>query len=158
AAHVAELSEALGQGVATLHDCVDLFGLPPDPMTEPRHARVRELAQASAQAIGQALADAVADGRITAEGLFSREYTPVRGMDPPRFRAAFVPLCVRVLPAFHEPVAAAEPGIVFAFCATPAGYVPTHNRRYCQPRTGDPARDLVGNRTKRIFEDRVGRS
>src|SRR5690606_31653056 len=69
AAHVAELSEALGQGVATLHDCVDLFGLPPDPMTEPRHARVRELAQASAHAFAQALADARDDGRITAETL-----------------------------------------------------------------------------------------
>src|SRR5690606_24460090 len=109
--------------VATLHDCVDLFGLPPDPMTEPRHARVRELAQASAHAIGQALADALADGRITAEALFCRQYTPVRGMDPPRYRTPFDPLCDRVLPALQEPVAAAEPWIVFAICATPDGYV-----------------------------------
>ena len=36
--------------------------------------------------------------------------------------------------------------------------MPTHNKRFAQPLTGDPARDLVGNRTKRIFDDRVGRS
>ncbi len=42
--------------------------------------------------------------------------------------------------------------------ANPDGYVPTHNLRFSQPLTGDRARDLVGNRTKRIFSDRVGRS
>lgn len=158
AAHVAELSEALGRGVATLHDCVDLFGLPPDPMREPRHARVRELAQASARGIGQALEAALAEGHLDADALFSRQYSPVPGMDPPRYRTPFDVLCDRVLPPLQEPVAAAEPWIVFAICANPDGYVPTHNRRYCQPLTGDRARDLVGNRTKRIFDDRVGRS
>ena len=34
----------LGQGVATLSDCVGLFRLPADPMQQTRHARVRELA------------------------------------------------------------------------------------------------------------------
>jgi ligand-binding sensor protein len=46
----------------------------------------------------------------------------------------------------------------YAICANQDGYVPTHNDRFCQPLTGDPKRDLVGNRTKRIFGDRVGRA
>ncbi len=158
AAHVAELSEALGEGVATLHDCVGLFRLPADPMLEPRHARVRELAQAGARRIGLALEAAVAAGRVPAEALFSREYLPVAGVEPPKYRTRFDGLCDQVLPPLQEPVAAAEPWIVFAICANPDGYVPTHNQRYCQPLTGDPTRDLVGNRTKRIFADRVGRS
>lgn len=158
AAHVAELSEALGQGVSTLHDCVGLFRLPPDPMRVPRHARVRELAEAGARRIGMALAAAVADGRISAESLFSREYRQIPGIDPPKYRTPFDSLCDRVLPPLQEPVANAEPWIVFAISANPDGYVPTHNQRYCQPMTGDRAKDLVGNRTKRIFGDRVGRS
>ena len=36
------------------------------------------------------------------------------------------------------------------------GYLPTHNTRYQQPITGDVQKDLVGNRTKRIFNDEVG--
>ena len=158
AAHVAELSEALGQGVATLHDCVGLFRLPPDPMQVPRHARVRELAEAGARRIGMALAAAVAEGRIGAEALFSREYKQIPGIDPPKYRTPFDALCDRILPPLQEPVANAEPWIVFAISANPDGYVPTHNQRYCQPMTGDRAKDLVGNRTKRIFGDRVGRS
>lgn len=158
AARVAERSEALGQGVATLHDCVGLFRLPPDPMREPRHARVRALATDAAARIGQALADAVRRGETTGEALFSRECTPIPGIDPPKYRTAFDALCDRLLPPLQEPVVEAHPWIVFAICANPDGYVPTHNRRYCQPLTGDRARDLVGNRTKRIFSDRVGRS
>jgi len=33
--------------------------------------------------------------------------------------------------------------------------VPSHNRRYCQPLTGDHTKDMAGNRTKRIFTDRT---
>jgi len=158
AARVAERSEALGQGVATLHDCVGLFRLPPDPMREPRHARVRALADAAAARIGQALSTAVARGAIGADALFSRHYEPIPGVDPPKYRTAFDALCDELLPPLQEPVAAAHPWIVFAICANPDGYVPTHNLRFSQPLTGDRARDLVGNRTKRIFADRVGRS
>ena len=36
------------------------------------------------------------------------------------------------------------------------GYLPTHNSKYTQPLTGDYKTDLVGNRTKRIFDHDVG--
>ncbi len=35
--------------------------------------------------------------------------------------------------------------------------MPTHNRRFSQPLTGDEKIDLLGNRTKRIFDDPVGK-
>ncbi len=34
--------------------------------------------------------------------------------------------------------------------------MPTHNDRFSQPLTGDYDRDLAGNRTKRIFDDKTG--
>ncbi|MDR6992197.1 methyl-accepting chemotaxis protein [Luteimonas sp. 3794] len=158
AAHVAERSEALGRNAATLHDGVGLFRLPADPMRTPRHACVLGLAQAAASAIGQALAQAVAQREIDLAALFAREYEPIPGVSPAKYRSVFDALCDRVLPPLQEPVAGAHPWIVFAISANPDGYVPTHNQRFCQPLTGDHARDLVGNRTKRIFDDRVGRS
>lgn len=36
------------------------------------------------------------------------------------------------------------------------GYLPSHNKRYSKPLTGEHSVDLVGNRTKRIFNDRTG--
>ncbi|NYZ63452.1 methyl-accepting chemotaxis protein [Luteimonas deserti] len=158
AAHVAERSEALGRDAATLHDGVGLFRLPPDPMRTPRHACVRDLAQSTAARIGDALTAALARREIDVDGLFARDYEPVPGVAPAKYTTGFDALCDRLLPPLQEPVLDAQPWIVFAICANPDGYVPTHNLRFSLPLTGDPARDLVGNRTKRIFEDRVGRS
>jgi len=45
---------------------------------------------------------------------------------------------------------------VFAVGVDNKGYLPTHNTKYQNPITGDPAKDLTGNRTKRIFNDPVG--
>ncbi|MBB4131121.1 methyl-accepting chemotaxis protein [Xanthomonas sp. 3075] len=158
AAHVAERSEALERGTETLRDCVGLFRLPPDPLHVPRHARVKELAVATAGRIGAALAQAIARGQIDEASLFARTYTQIPGVEPPKFSTDFDALCDQVLPALQEPLLEAHPWIVFAICANPDGYVPTHNLRFTQPLTGDAKRDLVGNRTKRRFTDRVGRS
>jgi len=158
AAKVAERSEALGAGAGALHDCVGLFRLPPDPLREPRHARVLQLARETSEAIGATFEQALAQSWIDDGALFSRDYTAIPGVEPAKYETAFDALCDELLPALQEPVASAHPWIVFAISANPDGYVPTHNDRFCQPLTGDRARDLVGNRTKRIFSDRVGRS
>lgn len=158
AAKVAERSEALGTGAGALHDCVGLFRLPPDPLREPRHARVLDLAREASTAIGATFADALRQRWIDADALFSRDYARIEGVEPAKYETAFDALCDELLPPLQEAVLAAHPWIVFAISANPDGYVPTHNDRFCQPLTGDPARDLVGNRTKRIFADRVGRS
>ncbi|KAB7764453.1 chemotaxis protein [Xanthomonas maliensis] len=158
AAHVAERSEALERGTETLRDCVSLFRLPADPLQVPRHAQVKTLAVATAGKIGAALAQAIARGQIAEEALFARTYTPIAGVEPAKFNTDFDALCDQLLPALQEPLLEAHPWIVFAICANPDGYVPTHNLRFTQPLTGDPKRDLVGNRTKRKFTDRVGRS
>ena len=158
AAKVAERSEALGAGAGALHDCVGLFRLPPDPLREPRHARVLELARETSASIGAAFEEALSQDWIGDEALFSRDYAAIPGVEPAKYETPFDALCDELLPPLQEPVAAAHPWIVFAICANPDGYVPTHNDRFCQPLTGDRARDLVGNRTKRIFTDRVGRS
>jgi methyl-accepting chemotaxis protein len=158
AARVAERSEALGAGAGELRDCVGLFRLPADPLREARHARVYELASETAGKVGAAFEHALAQGWIDEDALFSRDYTRIEGIEPPRYETGFDALCDELLPPLQEPVATAHPWIVFAICANPDGYVPTHNDRFRQPLTGDPKRDLVGNRTKRIFDDRVGRS
>ena len=158
AGKIAERSEALKQATDTLHNCVGLFRLPEDPLYEIRHATAFDLARASAKAVGAALATALRSGVITAADLFSRDYQPIPGTQPQKYHTAFDPLCDQLLPPIQEPAAASQPWIVFAICANHDGYVPTHNQRFAQPLTGDPARDLVGNRTKRIFDDRVGRS
>jgi methyl-accepting chemotaxis protein len=158
AAQVAERGEALALGATTLHDCVGLFRLPADPMRERRHARVYQLAERTGARISEALEAALDAGQIDESALFSRQYTPIPGIEPAKFSTPFDALCDELLPPLQEPLLALHDWIVFAICANPDGYVPTHNLRFSQPLTGDAARDLVGNRTKRRFSDRVGRS
>lgn len=155
---VAARGTSLAQGTDTLRDCVGLFRLPHDPLSHRRHARVRDLAQDAAARIGEALALALDHGRIDEDALFSRDYAPIPGVEPAKFTTAFDALCDELLPPLQEPVATRHAWIVFAICANPDGYVPTHNLRFSQPLTGDRAQDLVGNRTKRLFTDRVGRT
>jgi methyl-accepting chemotaxis protein len=61
-----------------------------------------------------------------------------------------------LLPPLQQPFFDTHPNAVYAIATDKRGYVPTHNQRFCQPLTGDPAKDLVGNRTKRMFNDRTG--
>ena len=49
-----------------------------------------------------------------------------------------------------------ESFIIFAGAVDNNGYFPTHNNRYSQPLSGDYNKDLVNNRTKRIFDDPTG--
>ena len=50
-----------------------------------------------------------------------------------------------------------EPQLAYAGAVDSNGYFPTHNRKFSQPLTGNYERDLVNNRTKRIFSDRTGK-
>jgi methyl-accepting chemotaxis protein len=61
------------------------------------------------------------------------------------------------MPQIQEPYLDRYPEMAYAIVCDGGGYVPTHNRRFAQPLTGDPARDMTGNRTKRIFADPVGK-
>ena len=85
--------------------------------------------------------------------VFDRTYRPVPGSNPPKFRVAwgeeFTRRCQRLL---DESLERAR-GAVFAVAVNTDGYLSAHNSRYSQPLTGDPAKDLVGNRTCRKFEN-----
>ena len=155
---VAAMAAGVRDHAEMLTDCVRLFELPADPLAVPRNARVLALAQQGARGAGAALEHALAAGQIDLEALFAHQYAPIPDTEPTKFTTPFDALCDALLPSVQEPIAAAEPWVVYAISANRDGYVPTHNARFCQPLTGDPARDLVGNRTKRLFGDRVGRT
>jgi methyl-accepting chemotaxis protein len=61
----------------------------------------------------------------------------------------------RVFPPLQEPLLAQ--GAAYAIVVNADGYCPTHNEKFSCPLTGDPATDLANNRTKRVFDDPVGK-
>jgi methyl-accepting chemotaxis protein len=123
----------------------------------PRHEAVRVLATEAARQVGALFEGAVAARQITLEALFDRTYQPIANTSPPKYTTRFDAFTDAVLPVLQDGLLAAHPELAYAGAVDDHGYFPTHNRKFSRPLTGNPAIDLVHNRTKRIFEDRTGR-
>ncbi|WP_090208255.1 methyl-accepting chemotaxis protein [Ectothiorhodospira magna] len=120
------------------------------------HDQMRREAEQAATAIGRVFAEACDKGRIRLDDLFDRNYKPVPGTDPVKYKTRFDEFTDKVLPAIQEPILERHEQVSYAGAVDDRGYFPTHNRRYSQPLTGDYQHDLIHNRTKRIFKDRTG--
>lgn len=121
------------------------------------HERMPSVVQDAAGKVARVLEEAIDRGQIKLDDLFDQNYVPLPNTTPQKFRTKFDDLCDRILPPVQEPVLATGSEIAYAIACDRRGYVPTHNNRFCQPLTGNEAKDVVGNRTKRIFGDPVGK-
>ena len=119
------------------------------------HQAIYQLARAAAQAIGERFSADVAKGSIRETDLFNRTLTPIPNTHPQKYHSSFDRYTDSVLPEYQESILQ-HPGVVFAIGITPEGYIPTHNKPYSQPLTGNPEQDYLNNRTKRLFNDKVG--
>ncbi|WP_428773146.1 methyl-accepting chemotaxis protein [Vibrio sp.] len=120
------------------------------------HRPYFELTSTLAAQIGQQFTQDIRAGKITQHDLFDRHYQPIANTTPAKYHTQYDRYCDQVLPALQEPIVNEMPGIVYAIANDNKGYVPTHNKQFCQPLTGNPEQDMAANRTKRIFDDRVG--
>jgi len=121
------------------------------------HARMPDVVRAAATAIGRLLESAIDRGELKLEDAFDQNYTPIPNSRPQKFHTRFDSLADRLLPAVQEPLLEKQREISYAIACDTNGYVPTHNKRFTQPLTGDEAKDTLGNRTKRVFSDSVGK-
>ncbi len=112
--------------------------------------------QQGALDIGRALEQALAEGAIDEASLFDEDYVPIAGSQPPKFRTRASALFKQRVQPLLDQVLGRSPLLRFAFAVDRNGYTPTHNTIYDQPLTGDPQKDLVGNRAMRIFNDAAG--
>jgi methyl-accepting chemotaxis protein len=123
---------------------------------ECEHARYRKLAEKVAAEAGGMLEQAVVEGGLRADELFEPRYIDIPNTNPPKKSVGWDRYTDKAFPPIQEkPV---EEGAAYAIVVNRDGYCPTHNAKFSQPLTGDYARDLVGNRTKRVFEDKVGQA
>lgn len=120
------------------------------------HQDIYELAKAAAEKITAQFEKDIEEGRITEAALFDRQYKEIANTNPKKYSTAFDTYADKVLSAVQEPILKNNKHTVFAITSTPQGYIPTHNIIYSKPLTGDYAHDYLHNRTKRIFNDRVG--
>ena len=83
--------------------------------------------------------------------LFDISRAEASGFSPPKYHTAYDALVDRAMMERMDAVLAAEPKLTFALPFDLNAWAPAHNSVYSKGITGDPAKDLVGNRTKRFF-------
>lgn len=149
--------ETAGKDVLALSELAEEFsGLAEEYNFDTVHDRVRQLARHAAKQVGETFGSAVDAGQISMEDLFDRNYKPVEGTHPQKYRTRFDSFTDRILPAIQEPILGQDPHIIFAGAVDNNGYFPTHNNKFAKAMTGDYETDLKNSRTKRIFNDRTG--
>ena len=120
------------------------------------HQRIYDLAREGASQITARFEADIDEGRISLDDLFDRNYQAIPNTSPAKFQTRFDRYTDQVLPAIQEPLLPRHDGLVFAIACTQHGYVPTHNKAFSLPLTGDAQVDTLQNRTKRKFADRTG--
>ncbi|MGZ5799125.1 MAG: methyl-accepting chemotaxis protein [Burkholderiaceae bacterium] len=152
----AELPLAASSAMALTERAEALFEVIAENNIPSTHDLFREAAVGTAFSIGQLFEMAVKKGEITEDALFDRSYTPIPATNPTKYTTEFDKFTDCVLPELQENLLIKMPQLIYAGAVDNNGYFPTHNEKYSQPLTGDYDRDLLNNRTKRIFNDRTG--
>jgi methyl-accepting chemotaxis protein len=120
------------------------------------HNRLFRVARNAADQIGQVFEQSVSSGQISMEDLFDQKYQPIPNTKPTKYTTRGDKFADRVLPDIQEKVLQENPNLLFAVAVDLNGYVPTHNRKFSKPLTGNLETDMANNRTKRLFNDRTG--
>jgi methyl-accepting chemotaxis protein len=121
--------------------------------------KARLAASTGARQWGDTFDNAIDSGQLSVADVFDHNYQEIRGWnwgDKPKFHTRFDAFTDKAVLVFQDKMLEASEDFIFAVGVDDTGYLPTHNTRYQKPLTGDPAKDLVGNRTKRVFADPVG--
>lgn len=121
------------------------------------HNRMFQVAKKASDDVAAMFESAIRNGQISEVRLFDRSYQQIPGTNPPKQKTAFDDFTDRTSPSIQEAILSSCPEIIYAIAVDNNGYCPTHNKKFSQPLTGNYEKDLIGNRTKRIFDDRTGK-
>lgn len=155
---VGSIADQMSYSADYMTSTVSTFNLPPATSMHRVHKSMAQLARDAANHIGKLLQNGVLQKQITESDLFDIQYREIASTDPKKYHTGFDNYCDQQLPAIQEEILKQYPDVIYAILADQNGYVPTHNKMFCQPLTGNREKDIAGNRTKRIFEDHVGRT
>lgn len=98
----------------------------------------------------------LASGQLTAAQLFDTFYIPIQNTQPQKFRTSYDSITDGVLRLIFDKYLEIDHKIVFIVAVDRNGYIPTHNSRFSKSLTNDPVFNAKYNRTKRIFNDKIG--
>lgn len=89
------------------------------------------------------------------DNIFDQNYRQIPGITPPKYETAYDKLVEKDLQDIYEIGLDQSFGVFSMIAVDQNGYAPTHIRQYAV-QTGNPEKDVVFSRHKRIFNDPVG--
>jgi len=167
--HATEMSD---QALTLSSSAEDVYDLLRPFWTDSFVDRAGEVARELAREIGLVLEGAVDSGRASLAQLLDARYeeitgpsiaslrrlfdvsrVPLTGFDPPKFSSGYDALVDEPLMSLFDRTLAQHRWLALAAGSDLNVYAPSHARALCADWTGDPAKDLNGNRMKRILTD-----
>jgi methyl-accepting chemotaxis protein len=121
------------------------------------HGKVPAVVQTAAREIEKVLERAVASGKISEADLFDDRYERIPNIEPPKYHTRFDKLTDELFPAVQEQILQQHSEFIYAGAVDRNGYFPTHNKKFSADPTGDLKVDMIHSRSKRIFNDPVGK-
>jgi hypothetical protein len=97
----------------------------------------------------------VSNKEVSEDKLMGSFYYPIPNTYPPKYNTDWDRLSDRDILPLEESMSSKSAAIVYAIIVDRNGYIPTHISRYALPLTGNPAVDLVNNRTKMLSQHQV---
>jgi methyl-accepting chemotaxis protein len=165
--HATQMSE---QALALSSSSEDVYELVRPFWTDSFVDRATEVARELSREVRAVLEGVVDDGRVSLGEVLEMRYeeitgpriaslgrlfdvslVPPTGFDPPKFSTAYDALVDQELMAIYDRYLLAHPWLAMAVASDLNVYSPVQARRYSAAWTGDPVKDLLGNRSKRIL-------
>lgn len=96
--------------------------------------------------------------QLAAQGvnIWDQNYRPIANTNPQKYEVSYISAFEREIQPLAEDALARLKGGVYALVIDTKGYGAIHNLKYSRPLTGNYEADLVGNRTRRIWNDATG--
>jgi len=139
--------EDLEMTASGMFDAIVHAGLSP-----PDSAMV-ERAIVSARELTELTEAALASGVLSESALFDRDYQPIPGSNPPRFRTRLCDWADTNWRPLLDRFATSHPAVMAAACTDMGGFLPTHLSRFSLPPTGDLTHDTKNCRNgRKIFD------
>jgi methyl-accepting chemotaxis protein len=148
---ISERSMSLAELAEGIYDKVGTDGL------VGLHKIVAQEALDASDSLSVILEQAIKSNKLTQAQVFDYNYQEIANSNPQKFTTAYDSFSDTTFPDIQEPILERNSKILYAGAVDTNGYFPTHNKKFSKPLTGNYEKDLLTNRTKRIFSDRTGK-
>ncbi len=121
----------------------------------PQDSIIVERAQEKAREVAAAAETAIANGEISEAQFFDKDYQPIEGSNPPRFRTELSDWADRNWRPMLDDAADNDAHATAAACTDRNGFLPTHLSAMSKAPTGDVAHDTKYCRNGRILMEPI---